>query len=175
MEDKVYLYVPKIEELTYRQKIMSQPDTMSYNKGYDISFDGYDKNTGCIDFPKSKWSNWYSYMVNNKPKCFYAYIVKKEDNTFIGEVNIHWNNDKSWYDMGIVIEAKYRGMGCSIEALKKLVKIAFVEYSAPSVRNTFENTRQAAIITHQKAGFNIINESNGVVDLIITKEDYFID
>lgn len=175
MGDKVYLYVPKIEELTYRQQIMSQPDTMSYNKGYDISFAGYDKNTGCIDFPKSKWSNWYSYMVNNKPKCFYAYITKKEDNTFIGEVNIHWNNDKSWYDMGIVIEAKYRGMGYSIEALKKLLKVAFIEYTAPAVHNDFENTRQAAIITHQKVGFNIISESNGVVDLLITKEDYFLE
>lgn len=173
MDSKVYFYIPKIEELTYREKIMSQSDTMSYNKGYDISFDGYHKNTGCIDFPKSKWKNWYSYMVNNKPQCFYAYITRKEDNTFIGEVNLHWNPEKNWYDMGIVMEAKYRGKGYSIEALNKLIEVAFDEYNAQSVHNSFENTRQAAITIHQKVGFNIVNENNGIVALLITREDYF--
>lgn len=57
---------------------MGQFDTMDYNKGYDVSFEGYHKDTGCIDFPKSKWTDWHSYMVNNKPKCFYAYITRKK-------------------------------------------------------------------------------------------------
>lgn len=51
MKERLYFYIPAIEELTYCQKIMSQPDTMDYNKGYDVSFEGYHKDTGCIDFP----------------------------------------------------------------------------------------------------------------------------
>ena len=47
--NRLELYVPTIEELDYRQKIMSDPETMSYNKGYDLDFDGYHKDTGCID------------------------------------------------------------------------------------------------------------------------------
>ncbi|MEG0180824.1 MAG: hypothetical protein RR657_02950 [Peptostreptococcaceae bacterium] len=35
MEEREYFYIPKIEKLTYRQAIMSQADTMDYNKGYD--------------------------------------------------------------------------------------------------------------------------------------------
>ena len=84
MEERVYFHIPEFEELTYRQKIMSQPDTMSYNKGYNVSYEGYYKDTGCIDFPRNKWMDWYSDKVNKKPKYFYAYIVKKDDNSFMG-------------------------------------------------------------------------------------------
>lgn len=172
MEEKLYLHIPTIEELTYRQKIMSQPDTMDYNKGYDINFDGYNKDTGCIDFPKNQWINWYSRMVNNKPKCFYAYITRKEDTAFVGEVNIHWNFEKNWYEMGIVLESKYRRMGYSVEALAKLLQVAFEEYNAPAVHNEFEVTRKVAIATHKAAGFYVINENNGIVELLVNRKDY---
>jgi RimJ/RimL family protein N-acetyltransferase len=112
-------------------------------------------------------------MVNNKPKCFYAYITRKKDNTFIGEVNIHWNYDKKWYEMGIVLESKYRGSGYSVEALKKLIQVAFEEYNAPAVHNDFEITREAAIAIHKAVGFNIINEVNGIAELLVSKHDYF--
>lgn len=172
MEYRLYFHIPKVEELTYRQKIMSQPDTMSYNKGYDVSYQGYHKDTGCIDFPEKKWMDWYSSKVN-KPKNFYAYIAKKDDNSFIGEVNLYLNENKKWFDMGIVIESKYRGMGYSIEALQKLMQVAFNDYNALAVHNDFEITRKAAIAIHKAVGFNIINEVDGIVELLITREDYF--
>ena len=31
----IKLYIPKLEELNYRQHLLSDEDTMSYNKGYD--------------------------------------------------------------------------------------------------------------------------------------------
>ena len=172
MMERLYFYIPTIEELMYRQNIMSQPDTMDYNKGYDILYDGYHKDTGCIDFPKDKWNEWHSYMINNKPKCFYAYITRKEDHTFIGEVNIHWNHHKKWYEIGIVLESKYRGMRYSVEALKKLIKVAFDEYNAPAIHNEFESIRKAATALHKSAGFNIINETNGIVELLMTRDNY---
>jgi RimJ/RimL family protein N-acetyltransferase len=92
---------------------------------------------------------------------------------WIGEVNIHWNNDKKWYEMGIVLESKYRGMRYSVEALKNLISVAFDEYNAPAIHNYFEIVRESAIALHKAAGFNIINEANGIVELLITREDYF--
>ena len=53
MNKKVYLYTPKLEELWYREQMMIDPDTMSYNKGYK-EFEGYDKETGCIAFPSAR-------------------------------------------------------------------------------------------------------------------------
>ena len=58
MNKKVYLYTPKLEELWYREQMMIEPDTMGYNKGYE-EFEGYDKETGCIAFPLSRWNTWY--------------------------------------------------------------------------------------------------------------------
>ena len=35
------LHVPSFEELKYRQLILSQEDTMSYNKGYNLGIENY--------------------------------------------------------------------------------------------------------------------------------------
>ena len=48
---KIELYVPRPEELGFRQEMMADPDTMSYNAGWEVSFPGYHRESGCIDFP----------------------------------------------------------------------------------------------------------------------------
>ena len=53
--NNVSLYVPKLQDYWYEQKLLSDSKTMSYNAGYDVSYDGYNYETGCIDFPESKW------------------------------------------------------------------------------------------------------------------------
>lgn len=49
------LYIPKIEDYWYEEKLQSDPATMSYNAGYDVSYFGYHYDNGCIEFPKEKW------------------------------------------------------------------------------------------------------------------------
>lgn len=48
------LYVPKLEDYWYEEKILKDPNTMSYNAGYEVVYYGYHYDTGCIDFPKDK-------------------------------------------------------------------------------------------------------------------------
>ena len=50
----IELYIPKLEDYWYEAKLQSDPDTMNYNAGYDVSYYGYHYDTGCIDFPK-RW------------------------------------------------------------------------------------------------------------------------
>ena len=169
--NRLELYVPTIEELEYRQKIMSDPETMSYNKGYDLDFDGYHKDTGCIDFPESEWLDWYEYFVGCEPERFYAYVRCKEDGVFIGEVNVHKGSDVD-YDMGILIESKYRGRGYSKEALDLLLKHSFEEMGAKAVHNVFEDERDAAMKVHLDCGFREVKRENGIIHLMITAEDY---
>ena len=64
----VVLIEPKLEDLWFREECMSDPDTMNYNAGYDVSYDGYHYDTGCIDFPRSKWEIW---LENNKKKTHF--------------------------------------------------------------------------------------------------------
>lgn len=49
MKESLGLHVPACEELWYRRKIMQDPETMSYNKGYDLDFEGYGRETGVIE------------------------------------------------------------------------------------------------------------------------------
>ena len=169
--NRLELHVPTIEELDYRQRIMSDPKTMSYNKGYDLDFDGYHKDTGCIDFPESEWLDWYEYFVGCEPERFYAYARRKEDGVFIGEVNVHKSSDED-YDMGILIEAKYRGQSYSREALNLLLKHSFEEMGVKAVHNVFEEERDAAMKVHLDCGFREVRRENGIIHLMITADEY---
>lgn len=166
------LHVPTMEELWYRQKLMEDPATMDYNKGYDLTFEGYDRETGCIAFPKEKWAAWYDWFIGRGREQFYAYIVRKRDGAFLGEVNVHKSGAQPWYDMGIVLEGCYRGQGYANEALELLLEYAFEVLKAPAVHNDFEETRGAALRTHRLAGFTQCRREGGVVELCITREQW---
>lgn len=172
MKERLYLQVPAYEELWYRQKLMGDPDTMSYNKGYDLDFEGYDRETGCVAFPESEWRDWYEYFIGQEPERFYAYIVRAEDGTFIGEVNVHRNGDAPWYEMGIVLEACHRGQGYAEEALRLLLGHAFEVLGADAVHNDFEDVRDAAVRTHLRVGFEEYRHENGILELLMTKERF---
>ena len=99
------LIIPKIEEYSYEQKLQSDPKTMSYNAGWDVSYYGYHYDTGCIDFPKSRWKQVYE--KRKKEDIHFFYI--EEDNKYVGYCHYRYNKDKDRYDIGILIEDKYRG------------------------------------------------------------------
>ena len=74
---------------------------------------------------------------------------------------------------GIVLEAKFRGQGYAVEALKLLLEYAFVNLNVDAVHNSFEMNRMAAIRTHLSAGFKEYNKENDNIELLITREQYF--
>lgn len=166
----IRLHIPSFDELSYRQKILSDPDTMSYNKGYELEAKNYCKETGCISFPKEDWDRWYNYYIGQEPDRYYAYIVV--DGVFVGEVNVYKNEEMNWYEMGIVIESGHRGKGYSVQALTLLLDQAFDKLGAEVVHNVFEVTRIAAIKTHLSVGFRTLKKENGIIELLITKEQY---
>lgn len=169
---RLCLHVPELNEFWYRKKLMEDPETMSYNRGYDLDFAGYDKETGCIAFPEEEWESCYNYFVGHEPERFYAYLVNTENGEFVGEVNAHKSVGHDWYDMGIVIEAKHRGKGYANEGLRLLLHHAFIDMGAMAVHNSFEKSRNAALKAHEHAGFCKYSEENGVIELAITKERF---
>lgn len=172
MDNRLYLHTPTLDELWYRKQLMSDPNTMGYNSGYDLDFEGYDRQTGCIAFPESQWRDWYAYFIGQEPKRYYAYIVRLQDNAFIGEVNIHKNDGAVWHEMGIVIRADQRGKGYAVEALRLLLKHAFEVLKVDAIHNDFEASRDAAVRAHLSAGFSEYRRENGLLELLITKEQY---
>lgn len=169
------LYVPCLDELNFRQLMMADPDTMSYNAGWDVSYPGYHPDTGCIDFPESEWADWYDYFIGHEPERYFAYIRRTSDGAFLGEVNFHYTPEKDWWDMGIVIHAPYRGMGYAVPALRLMLKHAFEKCGITCIHNDFETARneQAAWKTHLAAGFRETGDVDGFKQMFITREDYF--
>lgn len=98
-EEKIKLYIPKLEELDFYQFLLSDPDTMSYNAPWCPP-------DGCIEFSRKNWKQWYEQWINQEPNRFYAYLQRISDNTFIGDVNFHYSQSDNWWDIGIVILAR---------------------------------------------------------------------
>lgn len=169
---KVKLYVPKLDELWFYEKMMSDPDTMSYNAHYDLGFDEYHDDTGCIDFPREQWDEWYADWVGQEPVRFFAYIKDAVSGEWVGNVNFHKSYGGDWYDMGIVLYAPFRGRGYSAPALRLMLAHAFEACGVVEIHNDFEVTREAALKTHLAVGFKEAGVTDGVVTLVMTKEDF---
>ena len=172
--EQLELYVPKLEDLWFYQKMMSDPETMSYNANWDVEYDGYHRDTGCIDYPDEVLPDWYEGWVGQEPDCFYAYIKRSSDGVWIGDVNFHYTPEKDWWDMGIVIYAPYRGKGYAVPALKLMLDHAFRDCGISRIHNDFaiERNEIAAWKTHRKAGFKELGVEDGFLQMMITKEDY---
>ena len=168
---RLRLHTPAFDELWYRQRMMSDPATMSYNAGYELDIPGYHSDTGCIDFPTERWQGWYDRFIGKEPERFYAYIVRESDGTFLGEAVLRQEGAPGRYEMGVVIEACHRGNGCSAEAMALLLDVAFNGLHAEAVCNDFERSRAAALRLHLNAGFEIVREDE-CVHLELTRERY---
>lgn len=107
------MYESHIEDLWFREKILSDEQTMSYNHAYG----------GTIPFPKECWADWHGRWIrNHNGKCFYRYI--KENDTFVGEVAYHFDGERQIYLADVIIYAPYRGNGYGRRGLLLLCETA---------------------------------------------------
>ena len=169
----IKLYKPKIEDYWYEEKVQSDPETMSYNAGYDVSYYGYHYDTGCIDFPKSKWKDIFN--KRNNEHIFFAYILDVNLNDYVGYCNYHYNENDNRYECGIIIESKYRGEGYSKNALEMLCNIARSN-GIKTLYDSFEKDRQVTLNIFKSVGFEIVEEYswkkfNNVIKGVLVKKE----
>lgn len=155
------LYIPSAGELDFRQKLYADPETMTYNRGYD-PFPGYDPVSGVIDFSRDRWESWAEKWLGREPERFYAYL-QREDGTFVGDVCFYVTGREGERMIGIVIHSAFRGMGYSKEGLRLLTGRAFSHKEIRSLRNEFELHRKAALHIHEKAGFTVTTDGESAV------------
>ena len=170
--EELKLYVPKLTDLWFRQQMMADPATMSYNAHWNVSYDGYHPDTGCIDFPGEAWAGWYDQWIGQEPERFYAYITRCSDGAWLGEVCYHHTPEQGWWDIGIVLHAPHRGQGYSVPALRLLLDHAFRDGRVTRLHNEFELTRPAALETHLAVGFREVAVENGIRHMMLVKEEY---
>lgn len=109
----IELYKPHIDDLWFREKMLSDEHTMSYNHVYG----------GTISFSKEYWTDWYDRWIrNHNGKYFYRYI--KENDTFVGEVAYHFDKERQIFLTNVIIYAPYRKKGYGQRGLLLLCKKA---------------------------------------------------
>lgn len=107
------LYEPHIEDLWFKEKMLSDEQTMSYNHAYG----------GTIPFPKEYWAGWYDrWIKNHGGKRFYRYI--KQNDVFVGEVAYHLDGERQMHIADVIIYAPHRGKGYGRKALLPLCEAA---------------------------------------------------
>ena len=110
----VKAYIPKLEDLWFRESMMADPETMSYNAAYG----------GTIPFPKEQWERWYDQWVENAGTDRYYRYVLNEQGSFVGEIAYHLDQKRQIYLADVIIHASVRGKGYGKEALELLCEAA---------------------------------------------------
>ena len=163
--ESLRLYIPRQEDGGFYVQMMSDPATMAYNAPWFPP-------DGCIPNPASGWINLQEGWIGRSPIRFYAYLQRIYDGAFVGDVNYHLNTQGTQYDMGIVIYAPERGKGYGKEGLRLLADRAFRIDGVPALHNDFETARGAAYAIHKAVGFREAGMTDGILHLVLTREDY---
>ena len=107
-------YTPSLDDLWFRQEMMADPETMSYNHAWG----------GTIPFPKDKWKDWYDYwIVNHENKRYYRYIKNVADR-YVGEIAYHYDDDRRIFVADVIVYAPFRGKGYGGKGLELLCDAA---------------------------------------------------
>ena len=110
----ITLYEPSLEDLWFRQVMMADPETMSYNHAWG----------GTIPFPKEEWHDWYDFwIVNHENRRFYRYL-KDNSGRFIGEIAYHYDSNRNLYVADVIVHSPYRGKGYGGTGLELLCSVA---------------------------------------------------
>lgn len=113
-EQCISLHVPAFEELWFKQQMLEDADTMSYNHAYG----------GTISFPREKWSAWYDRWIRNpEGRRFYRYLKNRNDE-FVGECAWHYDEDRDIFLADVLIYAPVRGKGYGSGGLELLCSTA---------------------------------------------------
>lgn len=111
----VILHRPALEELSFRRSLLSDPDTMAYNRAWG----------GTIDFPQERWADWYGrWLEDNSGTRFYRYLYDPKLDAFVGETAYHLDEDLGGYICDVIVSARYRGRGYGTQGLDLLCQAA---------------------------------------------------
>lgn len=107
------LYRPNLSDLWFRQALLADEETMSYNRAWG----------GTISFPEEDWADWYDYWIARpEGKRFYRYL--SDGGLFVGEVAYHYDAELSGFVADVIVYAPERGKGYGRAGLRLLCAAA---------------------------------------------------
>ena len=168
---RLTLHVPSIREMDYRQKLLADPETMSYNAHQPWDADGYDAATGCIDFPIQDWRYWRDVWLWREPSRYSAYVMDEETGEFVGEACYFYDMETDAHSAGVIIEHRHRGKGYGTAALRLLAEHAFLQPEVDTLMVDLPLNRDAAVRMYLSAGFWEELSENGVCRLVLRRNE----
>ncbi len=165
MLNELELYIPRPEDGWFHTKMMSDPETMAYNAPWFPP-------DGCIPAPEAEWRRLQESWIGRAPERFYAFLRRRCDGAFVGDVEYHYDPERNWWEIGVVIYAPERGRGYGRQGLDLLLDRAFQVDGAARLHNDFEPARAAAYRIHKAAGFREMGLADGILQLELTREEY---
>ena len=104
---------PIYSQLEFRQMLLSDSETMSYNEQWG----------GIIDFSASRWDMWYKKWIEEESTDrLYRLLFDGDSDRFVGEIAFYRENDK--IQLHVLIYAPYRRCGYGREGLELLCNLA---------------------------------------------------
>ena len=108
------LYIPEYKDLWFRQQMLNDEETMSYNHAWG----------GTVSFDEERWKDWYEYwIIDHEDRRYYRYL-KDEKDQFIGEIAYHYDEELDGYIADVIIYFKHRGKGYGSIGLDLLCQVA---------------------------------------------------
>ena len=104
------LVTPDLDNLWFREKLLSDEETMSYNAKWG----------GTIPFHKDTWEIWYDAWVRNPGHDRYYRYLMNSENEYVGEIAYHYDLLRNVYICDVIILAQYRNRGYGTEGIKQL-------------------------------------------------------
>jgi len=169
MKPRLSLHMPGIRDMDYRQRILAQPETMSYNAGQALDAEGYDAATGCIDFPMNDWRYWRDVWLWREPSRYSAYVRDDETGAFVGEVCYFYDMEADAHCTGVLIEHAQRRKGYGTAALRLLAEQAFRHAEIETLFIDLPLDREDAVRMYLTAGFREELSENGMCRLVLRR------
>ncbi|MCV2395350.1 GNAT family N-acetyltransferase [Actinotalea sp. M2MS4P-6] len=146
------IHAPTIEEFGIRQAWLADPVMMSYNADWDITYPGYDRTTGCIDWPESDWPTFQTRLALPPARQGYYYVLDTDMDQFIGHIHYLVGPD-GVAEIGFNVIPERRGQGLGAQFLRLLLDRVWEDTPAQVIVQEFEDQRIAAVKVHQQCGF----------------------
>jgi possible acetyltransferase len=106
---------PELEDLWFRESMMADIKTMSYNDAWG----------GTIPFPKEDWEEWYTLWVRNSgQERYYRYLKDDANKVFVGEISYHFDKLCNIYICDVIIKAEFRKQGFGTQGIQLLCEAA---------------------------------------------------
>ncbi len=110
----ILFHLPTPEELAFRESLLSDEATMSYNRAWG----------GAVGFPRERWETWYDrWIAHPEGLRFYRYLLDSGTGRFVGEATFH-TNEAGRCCADVIVSAAERGRGFGREGLALLCEAA---------------------------------------------------